>query len=336
MPGLALYAGQTRDVLWNSTGLTLNGVTTPDGIRFKIPEDGVYYVTFTAAVYGSTARSVGENLYASLYADNATGQGVSGTFGRTVVQHQMAGSYTTISVSVSEYFTKGTYVKAQVYLDSGATGQWWVAPSSFDAGFDCTMLSPSSNGWAEPAVAPGPLTKWEDNSYISVDAMNAQTTDVFAHLENRPRVTARTATFNVASSQEKVALPWQSVYANDPGFVPQRAGDGYADRTAIRVPYSGIYLVSLYGTVRHLGGFSDAAYGFQFKIHGESPDAKIMVQNSTTRINQPCSAAVTDVITLRAGEGLNVRFYGWGPDTRWASSDDDSRAFTLGAVYLGG
>ncbi|GAA4071405.1 hypothetical protein [Streptomyces hundungensis] len=334
--GQALYAGQKRDVLWDARRTYANGFTTADSIRFKVPEDGVYHVTFNASVFGNTVRGIGENLNAYLYVDGATGPGVSGAIGHTTFQHQMASNFTTIQVSVTEYFTKGSFVRAQVYLDSGATGIWWIAAADFDANLNAVLLAPSTNGWSQAAVPPPTLAAWSDGSYVSVDAMNSQTFDAFAHLENRPRFLARDTSFSVAAGQEKVALPWNTVYANDPGFALQRLADGYADRTAIKVPYSGLYLVTFFGAVQHTSGVDTASYGFQFKIHGDSGDAKILAQNSTTRINMDCSITVNDLVYLKAGESLSVRFYGWGSDTRWTNGTGDGRIFNLGATYLGG
>ncbi|WP_327377661.1 hypothetical protein OG393_29160 [Streptomyces sp. NBC_01216] len=335
-PNQPLYAGQRRDVIWNRTTLSTRGFTTTDGIRFRIPEDGVYHVTFNAAVWGNTVRAVGENLNAYITADGANGLGASGDIGHTTFQHQHAGSYTTIRVSITEYFTKGTSIRSQVYLDSGATGRWGIASSQFDADFNAFMLSPSAGGWRQAAVKPPNLTPWKDNAAVSVSDMNRQTFDTFAHLENRPRFTARGTSFNVSAGQEKVALPWSSMYANDSGFTLRRLADGYADRTAITVPYSGMYLVNFFCSAQHTSGVDTASYGFQFKIHGNSGSARILAQNTTTRINQDCSVALEDLIYLGAGEPLNVRFYGWGTGTRWVSGKSDGRINTLGAVYMGG
>ncbi|MEW1672007.1 hypothetical protein AB0O47_01985 [Streptomyces noursei] len=334
--GQALFAGQKRDVLWDSQRIRLNGITTPDSTRFRVPEDGVYHVSFNATVNGSIVRSVGENLNAYLFVDGATGQGASGVMGHTTFQHQAASSYTTIQVSVTEFFTRGSSVRAQVYLDSGATGTWWISTADYDANLNIVLLTPSSNSWAEPASPPPVLRTWSDGDYIDVDTMTSQTLDVFLHLENRPRVTSRGAAFNVAAGQEKVAVSWNSMYSNDRGFALQKLTAGYADRTGIKVPYSGMYLISFVGTVQHSSGVEAASYGFQFKVHGDSDDAKILTQNSTTRMNMDCSIAVTDLIYLKSNETLNVRFYGWGPDTRWTSGTSDDRALILAATYMGG
>ncbi|MER7986974.1 hypothetical protein ABTY53_15475 [Streptomyces noursei] len=334
--GQALSAGQKRDVLWDSQRIRLNGFTTPDNTRLRVPEDGVYHVTFNATVNGSTVRSVGENLNAYLLVDGATGQGASGAIGHTTFQHQAASSYTTIQVSITEYLTRGSFVRAQVYLDSGATGNWWISTADYDANLNITLLAPSSNGWTQPASPPPILRPWSDGDYVGVDTMNSQTLDVFLHRENRPRITALGAAFNVAAGQEKVAVAWNSMYSNDSGFALQRLAGGYAERTTIKVPYSGIYLVSCVGTVQHTSGVEAASYGFQFKIHGDSDDARIVTQNSTTRMNMDCSIAVNDLIYLKSNEALNVRFYGWGPDTHWASGTGDGRALVLAATYMGG
>ncbi|UQI44625.1 hypothetical protein M1P56_09830 [Streptomyces sp. HU2014] len=335
-PNQPLYAGQRRDVTWDpARQYKTGGFSSPDNVRFRIPEDGVYHVVFNAAVYGSTVRSVGENVNAYLEVDGATGAGVSGNIGHTIYQHQQAGGHTTIRVSVTEFFTKGSSVRAQMYLDSGATGTWGIAAADFDANFHAFMISPSSNGWSQPAAEPPSLTPWKAGSVVSVEAMNAATYDPYVHLENRPRFTARGTQFSVAASQEKVALAWDSMYANDPGFGLRRLGDGFADRTAVTVPYSGIYLVSLFCSARHADGADSASYGFQAKIHGSSSDAKILAQGSTTRIGQDCSVSLDDVLYLNAGEALNIRFYGWGSSTRWVNGDSDGRINTLGAIYLG-
>ncbi|MFE3579389.1 hypothetical protein [Streptomyces vinaceus] len=334
-PNQPLYAGQRRDLTWEPTRQYKNGFTTPDNVRFLIPEDGVYHVTFNASVWGNTVRSVGENVNAYLTAEGATGLGVSGTIGHTTFQHQQASGYTTIRISVTEYFTKGTSIRAQVYLDSGATGIWGIASNQFDADFNAFMLSPSDDAWSQPAVQPPALTPWKDDAVVTAADMNAATYDAFAHLENRPRFTARGTSFNVASGQEKVALAWSSMFANDPGFTLRRLADGFADRTAITVPYSGMYLVHFFCSTKHSDGVDSASYGFQFKIHGNSSDARILAQNSTTRINHDSSVAIDDLIYLTAGEVLNVRFYGWGSGTRWVSGDGDGRISTLGAVYMG-
>ncbi|MFD9563378.1 hypothetical protein [Streptomyces sp. NPDC059994] len=334
-PNQPLTAGQRKDVAWDSSRHFLNGFSSGDNIRYRIPEDGVYHVTFNASVWGSVVRSVGENLNAYIVAEGASGQGASGAIAHTTCQHQQANSYTTIRVSVTEYFTQGTSIRTQVYLDSGATGRWGIAANDFDADFNAFMVSPSGNSWSQPSVKPPTLTAWKDDRVVSVADMNGTTLDVFGHLENRPRFTARGTSFNVASSQEKVALAWPEMYANDPGFVLQRLADGFADRTAITVPYSGMYLLHFFCAAKHSDGTESASYGFQFKIHGSSGDARILSQNSTTRINQDCSVAVDDLVYLTAGEVLNVRFYGWGSGTRWVSGDGDGRVNTLGAVYMG-
>ncbi|WP_030706446.1 hypothetical protein [Streptomyces sp. NRRL F-2580] len=278
---------------------------------------------------------MGENLNAYITAEGSTGQGATGVIAHTTYQHQQANGYTTIRVSVTEYFTKGSSVRAQIYLDSGATGTWGIAANNYDANFNAFMISPSDNGWAQPAVKPPSLSAWKDDRVVSVSDMNETSRDVFAHLENRPRFTARGTSFNVASGQEKVALSWSGMYANDPGFVLQRLTDGYADQTAITVPYSGMYLIHFFCSAKHADGTEAASYGFQFKIYGNSDEARILSQNSTTRINQDCSVAVDDLVYLTAGEVLNVRFYGWGANTRWVSGDGDGRISTLGAVYMG-
>ncbi|MFJ7205608.1 hypothetical protein ACIQWR_18975 [Streptomyces sp. NPDC098789] len=334
-PNQPLPAGQRRDVTWDGGRHNLNGFTSGDNIRYRIPEDGVYHVTFNASVWGNTVRAAGENLNAYITAEGSSGQGASGSIAHTTYQHQQANGYTTIRVSVTEYFTKGSSVRAQVYLDSGATGRWGIAANDYDADFNAFMVSPSENGWAQPALKPPSLAGWKDDRVVSVSDMNGSSLDVFGHLENRPRFTARGTSFNVASSQEKVALAWSGMYANDSGFTLRRLADGYADQTAITIPYTGMYLINFFCAVRHGDGTDAASYGFQFKIHGNSGDARIVSQNSTTRLNQDCSIAVDDLAYLAAGETLSVRFYGWGANTRWVNGDGDGRINTLGAVYMG-
>lgn len=348
--GTALYKGQFVELTWPSTNVKKSGFTTSDdGKYFIVPEDGVYHMHFQASVYGTKNRSVGTNLNVYIEAENnASGNGAVGELGAVIQQHVTTAFYHTVPVGVTEYLTKGTKLKAKVYLDGGADGNWVIADGAVDTALYAFMVAPSSEGWHYATPGPAPAMKsWADTEFLDEKRMNEQTIDQFNALENRGRVTGRGVNFNwKGQTDSKSAVTWAGVYRNStlPGwFQETEAAPGWGAKTAITIPWDGIYLVSVIGNARHSAQpIADVQYVYQIGVYGNGgTDAKplLLSQGGNARTGHESGQVISDVLPLKAGDALNVRFWGVNNATNWDSGRNDpgssTRWWNFAVTYLG-
>ncbi|MEH6373686.1 hypothetical protein V7793_04905 [Streptomyces sp. KLMMK] len=350
--GMALYKGKHVEVLWPAAKVKKFGFTTSsDGKYFIIPEDGVYHVHFQASTYGNKNRITGNNINVYIEAENnAPGNGAVGELGVVINQHLTTNFYHTTPVAVTEFFTKGTKLKAKVYLDGGAEGNWVIADGAVDTAFYAFMVSPSSEGWHYATPGPAPAMKrWTDNEFIDEKRMNEQTTDQFNALENRARVTGRGVTFNWKGQREdKNAVTWAGMYRNSVvsgWFQEAEAAPGWGAKTAVNIPWDGLYLVSAFGNARHSAQpIANVQYIYQLGLYGSggaTAKPMLLTQGGNARTNHESGQVISDVVFLQAGTKLNIRFWGVNTATNWDSGRDGSgtvngtRWWNFAITYLG-
>ncbi|MFJ7901884.1 hypothetical protein ACIQ6V_15575 [Streptomyces sp. NPDC096198] len=344
--GQRLTPGVSIDVQFDGKRTRLFEFFTQDSRDFVIPEDGTYHVHFQASVWASSARASGDNIYAYINVTGGTGAGVTGNTAAVIQQHVRSGWYQTVQVSCTEYFTKGSKVRASMYLDSGASGDWCIADGDVDTGFYAFMVAPNSGGWQEPSPGQAPeLKPWSDDQYVTPQDMNAQTVAQNRAVENPSRVTARNVTFTLpAQPASRNAVSWGGCFNNSNGntawFGPGSIGSGWGNNTSLKVPFDGIYLVSVLGQARHLDApIADVQYAFQIAVHKDLDGKPILLgQSGNPRKAQESGLLVSDVIRLKKGDDLNVRFFGYGPtnaDNKWDQGRTDGRWWNLAITYLG-
>ncbi|MEV8022487.1 hypothetical protein AB0O76_40585 [Streptomyces sp. NPDC086554] len=348
--GMALYKGKMIDVTWPKNKVKQFGFTTSaDGKYFIVPEDGIYHMYFQASTYGDKNRTIGSNINVYIEAENnAAGNGAVGELGVVIQQHLTTNYYHTTPVGVTEFLTKGTKLKAKVYLDGGAEGHWVIADGAMDTTFYAFMISPSSEGWHY--ATPGPassMKRWTDDEFVDEIRMNEQTTAQFNALENRARVTGRGVTFNWKGQREdKNAVTWAAIYRNStkPGWLQDtEAAPGWGAKTAVEIPWDGIYLVSVIGNARHnTQPVANVQYIYQIGVYGSggmSAKPILLSQGGNTRTDHESGQIISDVVPLKAGDRLNVRFWGANTATNWDSgrsgSVSGSRWWNFAVTYLG-
>ncbi|MFI6684983.1 hypothetical protein [Streptomyces sp. NPDC050485] len=348
--GIALYKGRVVDVFWPENNVKKSGFTTSaDGKYFIVPEDGIYHMHFQASTYGTKNRPTGINVNVYIEAENnAAGNGAVGELGVVIQQHLTTSFYHTVPVGVTEFLAKGTKLKAKVYLDGGAEGNWVIADGSVDTAFYAFMIAPSSEGWHYATPGPASAMKpWSDTEFVDEKRMNDQTTDQFNALENRARVTGRGVTFNwKGQTEEKNAVTWAGIYRNSAisGWLQEtEAAPGWGAKTAVEIPWDGIYLVSVLGNARHSAQpIADVQYVYQIGVYGSGgTGAKplLLSQGGNARVGHEAGQVISDVMFLQAGTKLNVRFWGVNAATNWDSGRSGSvgvtRWWNFAVTYLG-
>ncbi|OLZ74241.1 hypothetical protein AV521_00645 [Streptomyces sp. IMTB 2501] len=349
--GMALYKGQFVDVLWPAAKVKNFGFTTsPDGKYFIVPEDGIYHMHFQAATYGDKNRTTGNNINVYIEAENnAAGNGAIGELGVVIQQHVTTNYYHSTPVGVTEFLTKGTKLKAKVYLDGGAEGHWVISDGAVDTSFHVFMVAPSSEGWHYATPGPAPTMKpWADDEGLDEQRMNEQTTSQFNALENRARVTGRGVAFNWKGQREdKNAVTWAGIYRNStrPGWLQEAEADpGWGAKTAVEIPWDGIYLVSVIGNARHSAQpIANVQYIYQVAIYdsgGAAAKPILLSQGGNARTDHESGQLISDVVFLKAGTKLNVRFWGANSATNWDSGRDGGslgspRWWNFAVTYLG-
>ncbi|MFD9561525.1 hypothetical protein [Streptomyces sp. NPDC059994] len=345
--GFALYKGKVADLTWPAARVKQNGFAN-NGKSFIVPEDGVYHVHFQATFYADNSRDTGNNVNVYINADGATGNGASGNLGGIIQQHIRAKEYHTTAVACTEYFTAGTMLTAQTYLDGGASGGWVIPEGEVDTGFYGFMVSPSPDGWhAATPGQPMPMQKWTDFKFISETDLNEQTYDQFNALENRARVTGRRVKFNWPGEKETGnAVAWGGIYRNSTAkglFEADTAAPGWAANTAINIPWDGVYLVSVIGNGRHdAQPLAGVQYIYQIGIYGNGGSGAtpiLISQGGNARTSHESGQLINDVVRLTAGTKLNVRFWGVNKATNWDSGRDEptngTRWWNFAVTYLG-